>query len=106
MHQQIVTAVGIMGNLRRARDEYDPVIYCEFDSNSTNSFLYIVPSCDTIEAIRDCFTAVNTPITAKEKKFKASTLDSDIFTTATKDLAELFFFYFINICYREEYPIV
>lgn len=108
MYKQIVTAVGRMWKCKAGLDEYDPVIYYEFDSNFTNSFPYIVPSCDTIEAIRDCFIAVNTPITATEKKFKASLFKkySDLFSTATKDLAELYFFGFINICYREDYPIV
>lgn len=86
----------------------DPVIYYGFASKFTSSFPYIVPSYDTIEAIRDCFTAVNTPITARENRFSAKKFKkfSDLFTTATTDLAELYFSSFINICYRLDYPIV
>lgn len=107
MYQQIVTAVGRMWRCTGARYERDSIYY-GFDSNYTNSFPYIVHSCDTIEAIRDCFTAVNTPISAREKKMEAETFKkfSELFTTAAKDLAELYFFGFINICYREDYPIV
>ncbi|XP_031635054.1 uncharacterized protein LOC116348271 [Contarinia nasturtii] len=108
MYQQIVLAVGRMWPCTGARYERDLVIYYEFDSNFTNSFPYIVPSCDSIEAIRDCFTAVNTPISAIEKKLTAKKFMkfSELFKTATKDLAELYFSGFINICYREDYPIV
>lgn len=96
MYQQIVTAVGRMRLCTRVRYVRDPVIYFEFDSNFTNSFPYIVHSCDTIEAIRNCFTAVNTPISAREKKLEAETFKkfSELFTTAAKDLAELYFFWF------------
>lgn len=106
MYQQIVTAVGRMW--RCTGYERDHVIYYEFDSNFTNSFPYIVPSCDSIEAIRDCFNAVNSPISAIKMKLKAEKFKmySELFTTAAKDLAELYFTGFINICYREDYPIV
>lgn len=108
MYQQIVTAVGRMWPCTGVTYDGGPVIYYEFDSNFTYSFPYIVPSCDTIEAIRDCFTAVNAPKSDREKKWRAELFKkySDLFTTATNDLAKLYFYGFINICYRKDYPIV
>lgn len=109
MYKQIVTAVGRMWPCSQ-KSSYirDPVIYYGFDSNLTNSFPYIVPSCDTIQAIRDCFNAVNTPISEREKRLKPEKFKkySELFSTASKDLAELYFFGFTNVCYREDNPAV
>lgn len=76
----------------------EPIIRFGFNSNHTDSFPYIAPSCDAVEAMRDCFSD---PF---RRRFNRTF--PEIALTAARDLAEVYFFGFLNICYKEDYPIV
>lgn len=75
-----------------------PIIYFGFDSNHTDLFPYIVPNCDAIEKIRNCFIE---PDRMRHRKILP-----EIASIIARDLAELYFSGFLNICYKEEFPII
>lgn len=70
-----------------------------FESNHTDLFPYVVVSCDYIDALRNCF---KDPFRIRFRNIKFE----EIFYTTAKDLVEIFLFGFMNICYKEDFPII
>lgn len=88
-----------------------PIIRYDFKSNFDVSFPYIVPPCSTVDEISACFSRIrsfdfnDTPSDLGEaisNLFASFTIN----TVIRPHLAEIYMLGFINICYKEDYPMV